>query len=159
MFWTLIRELAREGTTVFVTTHYMDEAEYCARIGLMVQGKLVALDSPRALKATWVPGQVIAVHSQDIAGVRAALESRPGVLAIEPFGSTVHVRFDPLQLGLTEIANGLVVLGTEKLIIEPAEVSLEDVFLAAVSSDVTQHPPSTVNGDSSATTSASESMP
>jgi len=158
VFWTLIRELAREGTTVFVTTHYMDEAEYCARIGLMVQGKLVALDSPRALKAAWVPGQVMAVHSQDIACVRTALENRPGVLAIEPFGATVHVRFDPLQLNLAEIEKALVVQNTEKLIIEPADVSLEDVFLAAVSSDVTQHQPNTVNGDSSATASTSASM-
>jgi ABC-2 type transport system ATP-binding protein len=50
-FWRIIRDLAREGTTVFVTTHYLDEAEYCRRIGLMVDGRLVALDTPAALKA------------------------------------------------------------------------------------------------------------
>ncbi len=155
VFWTLIRELAREGTTVFVTTHYMDEAEYCARIGLMVQGKLVALDSPRALKSTWVPGQVIAVHSQDIAGVRIKLDGRPGILAIEQFGSTVHVRFDPLQLDIHEIEEVLA-QGTEKLVIEPADVSLEDVFLAAVSSDVTKTQSSTVIGNAAVNNSASE---
>ena len=131
-FWTLIRRLARDGTTVFVTTHYMDEAEYCARIGLMVQGKLVALDSPRALKAAWVPGQVVAIHGQDVARVRSALQGRRGVLAIEPFGSTVHVRFDPSQLSDADLRSSLGENAPE-LVIEPAAVSLEDVFLAAVS--------------------------
>ena len=54
-FWRIIRRLAEGGTTVFVTTHYMDEAEYCGRVGLMVDGALVALDTPAALKRTWVP--------------------------------------------------------------------------------------------------------
>jgi ABC-2 type transport system ATP-binding protein len=58
-FWRLIRELAEGGTTVFVTTHYMDEAEYCARIGMMVAGRLVALDTPRGLKTSLVPGRVL----------------------------------------------------------------------------------------------------
>lgn len=50
MFWELIFEVARKGTTVFVTTHYMDEAEYCDRLSIMDQGKIVALDTPEALK-------------------------------------------------------------------------------------------------------------
>jgi ABC-2 type transport system ATP-binding protein len=54
-FWRIIRGLAQAGTTVFVTTHYMDEAEYCERIGLMADGELVALDTPAALERTWVP--------------------------------------------------------------------------------------------------------
>lgn len=49
-FWALIRQAASEGMTVFVTTHYMDEAEYCDRISMMVDGKIVALDAPAALK-------------------------------------------------------------------------------------------------------------
>ncbi len=54
-FWRIIRRIADAGTTVFVTTHYMDEAEYCARVGLMADGVLVALDTPEALKRDWVP--------------------------------------------------------------------------------------------------------
>ena len=49
-FWALIRKAASEGMTVFVTTHYMDEAEYCDRISMMVDGRIVALDAPAALK-------------------------------------------------------------------------------------------------------------
>jgi len=54
-FWRLIRSLAAEGTTAFVTTHYLDEAEYCDRIGLMAEGRLVALDTPEALKRRYAP--------------------------------------------------------------------------------------------------------
>ncbi len=135
VFWTLIRELAREGTTVFVTTHYMDEAEYCARIGLMVQGKLVALDTPRALKNTWVPGAVVAIHTREIATVRAALAGSEAVRAIEPFGSTVHVRFDSERMHAGDIERALATALPAVPTIEPADVSLEDVFLAAVATE------------------------
>ena len=133
VFWNLIRELAREGTTVFVTTHYMDEAEYCARIGLMVAGKLVALDSPRALKTTWVPGRVVALRGQDIGEIRGLLSERLGILSVEAFGASVHVRFDESRIDLPTIER---VVSTRQrsrpLLIEPTEVSLEDVFLAVV---------------------------
>lgn len=133
MFWTLIRELARDGTTVFVTTHYMDEAEYCARIGLMVTGKLVALDAPSQLKLEWVPGEVLSIYGCDLEGVRAALSNRAGIYAIDSFGAKVHVRFDPKLLDAAAIESGLrgAVSGRE-LSFEPVSASLEDVFLAAV---------------------------
>jgi ABC-2 type transport system ATP-binding protein len=131
-FWTLIRELAHQGTTVFVTTHYMDEAEYCGRIGLMVQGKLVALDSPRALKATYVPGRVIAIDQREVAAVRKALAKKNGIFAIEPFGASVHVRFDPQVLALTDIERSLLVDSPTPVEIESVDASLEDVFLAVV---------------------------
>ncbi|MCA9674502.1 MAG: ABC transporter ATP-binding protein, partial [Myxococcales bacterium] len=65
-FWRIIRRLAEGGTTVFVTTHYMDEAEYCARVGLMVDGELIALDTPVELKRAWVPGRLIAVRGRGL---------------------------------------------------------------------------------------------
>jgi ABC-2 type transport system ATP-binding protein len=150
MFWTLIRELAKAGTTVFVTTHYMDEAEYCARIGLMVAGKLVALDAPDALKRKWVPGSVIALHEQELQTVRARLEAVPGIFAIEPFGASVHVRFDEAQITTKAIVERVVASDKPvraagvtsgsaehqpktSVMFESAEVSLEDVFLAVVS--------------------------
>jgi len=141
-FWRLIRELAREGTTVFVTTHYMDEAEYCARIGLMVSGQLVALDSPRVLKDKWVPGKVLTVQGRDEKTMKSVLGDQPGVLAIEPFGATVHIRFDPARLDEAAIEQMLANCGSETLLIDKAEVSLEDVFLAVVSKGVN---PSTVS--------------
>jgi ABC-2 type transport system ATP-binding protein len=134
VFWTLIRELARGGTTVFVTTHYMDEAEYCGRIGLMVAGKLVALDTPAALKTTWVPGRVVALRHRNVERVRETLSTTPGVISVEPFGARVHVRFDPALLETTRLAELLAPIAEEPVVLEPAEASLEDVFLAAVAS-------------------------
>ena len=131
-FWTLIRELARQKTTVFVTTHYMDEAEYCNRIGLMVQGKLVALDTPKALKEQYVPGKVLALIHQDVTKVRSALSRLEGIFAIEPFGASVHVRFESAKVGAVEIERALVEAGATEIQLESVEASIEDVFLSVV---------------------------
>ena len=71
-FWRVIRRLADEGTTIFVTTHYMDEAEYCDRVGLMVAGKLAALDTPESLKRNFVPGRMYEVQGASAAEVQKA---------------------------------------------------------------------------------------
>ena len=94
-FWRIIRDLAAGGTTVFVTTHYLDEAEYCRRIGLMVDGRLVALDTPAALKRTWVPDRVLVARGEGLAGAAEALRAREGVRAVAPFGAALHLRVDP----------------------------------------------------------------
>src|SRR5262249_48177565 len=72
MFWRLIRRLAEGGTTIFVTTHYMDEAEYCDRVGIMVDGRLAALDQPAKLKRKFVPGRMLEVHGVDANALRTA---------------------------------------------------------------------------------------
>jgi ABC-2 type transport system ATP-binding protein len=131
-FWTLIRGLARDGTTVFVTTHYMDEAEYCARIGLMVDGRLVALDSPAGLKRSFVPGRMLAVEGQKLGPGLAALRGRPGVLAAEPFGAGAHLRLDPGSITDEAALAVLAEHGAQDLRADKGEASLEDVFLAVV---------------------------
>jgi ABC-2 type transport system ATP-binding protein len=131
-FWRLIRDLARGGTTVFVTTHYLDEAEYCRRIGLMVDGRLVALDTPAALKRTWVPDRVLVVRGRDLAGPARALRELPGVRAAEPFGAGLHVRVDPARWGGADVRAALETRGALEVSVEEVEPSLEDVFLAVV---------------------------
>lgn len=131
-FWRLIRELAHGGTTIFVTTHYMDEAEYCARIGLMVDGALVALDTPRALKETFVPGAVLAVEGRDLHRGTSAARALPGVLAAQPFGARLHVRYEEGRLSREALEHALIAAGARPERYEPVEASLEDVFLAVV---------------------------
>ncbi len=131
-FWRLIRELARGGTTVFVTTHYLDEAEYCARIGLMVDGRLVALDTPAALKRAYVPETLFAARGAGLAGALARVRGAAGVRAVEPFGAGLHVRADPGALTAAEVAKLLAEGGAPGASVEQVEPSLEDVFLAAV---------------------------
>jgi ABC-2 type transport system ATP-binding protein len=131
-FWRLIRELAAGGTTVFVTTHYLDEAEYCRRIGLMVDGRLVALDTPEALKRTWVPDLVLVARGRGLAGAAEGLRRLPGVRAVAPFGAALHVRVDPARLDAAAVAAALAACGVAAPQVEAGAASLEDVFLAVV---------------------------
>ncbi len=131
-FWRLIRDLAAAGTTIFVTTHYLDEAEYCRRIGLMVDGKLVALDTPAGLKRTWVPELVLVARGQGLAAAAQALRGREGVRSVEPFGAALHLRVDRARLDAQGVAALLAGAGVRDLAVERAEPSLEDVFLAVV---------------------------
>jgi ABC-2 type transport system ATP-binding protein len=131
-FWDLIRELAAGGTTVFVTTHYLDEAEYCRRIGLMVDGKLVALDTPAGLKRTWVPERVVLARGQGLGAALPALRALPGVRSAEPFGAALHVRVDPAALDAGAVQAALSRAGGRNVEAEETSPSLEDVFLAVV---------------------------
>jgi ABC-2 type transport system ATP-binding protein len=131
-FWRLIRDLAAGGTTVFVTTHYLDEAEYCRRIGLMVDGRLVALDTPAELKRVWVPDRVLVARGEGLAGAAAALRGREGVRAVAPFGAGLHLRVDPARWTERDVAEALAAGGARGAVVEPTEPSLEDVFLAVV---------------------------
>lgn len=130
-FWTIIRGLAERGTTVFVTTHYLDEAEQCRRIGLMVDGRLVALDTPAALKRAWVPERMFAVRGRRLAEGARAIAAEPGVRAVEPFGAGLHLRVDEAW-DAARLREFLVARGGADVRVERTEPSLEDVFLAVV---------------------------
>lgn len=140
-FWALIRELANTGTTIFVTTHYMDEAEYCARIGMMVAGRLVALDTPSELKRIWVPGAMLAVAAhgdadktkaaEELRSVADKLNNAKGVIAVEAFGAGLHVRFDQALTTREVIERTAHDQSAIALDIAPVEATLEHVFLAA----------------------------
>jgi ABC-2 type transport system ATP-binding protein len=131
-FWRLIRDLSHGGTTVFVTTHYLDEAEYCRRIGLMVDGRLVALDTPASLKRTWVPDRVLTVRGRGLGPAAEALRALPGVRAAEPFGAALHVRVEPAAWDREGVRRAVEAQGGSGVVVEEVEPSLEDVFLAAV---------------------------
>ncbi len=131
-FWRLIRRVADGGTTIFVTTHYMDEAEYCHRIGLMVDGRLVALDAPEILKRTLVPGAIVRVEGPAIGGAMAALRDVAGVLEAHPFGAALHVRYAPDDITPEGLQQTLTAAGLGPYRLAPIDPSLEDVFLAVV---------------------------
>jgi ABC-2 type transport system ATP-binding protein len=131
-FWKLIRDVAADGTTVFVTTHYLDEAEYCARIGLMVDGRLVALDTPAALKRDWVPDRLVVARGRGLAPGAERLRAAPGIRAVTPFGAGFHVRAERGGPDAAAVARLLAEAGAADLHVEETEPSLEDVFLAVV---------------------------
>ncbi|MBK8013007.1 MAG: ABC transporter ATP-binding protein [Deltaproteobacteria bacterium] len=133
-FWRLIRELSHQGTTIFVTTHYMDEAEYCERIGLMSDGRLVALDTPANLKRTFIPEPIVRVESQatDLDPILQTLRADPSVVNVQTFGPALHVRIEKREPEPTERLRQRLKDAGFKAHLQPIEPTLEDVFLEAV---------------------------
>lgn len=131
-FWRLIRNLSEQGVTVFVTTHYMDEAEYCNRIGLMVAGKLVALDTPAALKRDLVPGKMLLVHGVGLDAALGSLKGLDSVVEIQPFGNAAHVRLAAPDAPTDPVLAALARAGASDVHFEVIQPSLEDVFLSVV---------------------------
>ncbi len=89
-FWDLIREMVGGGITVFVTTHYMDEAEHCDRLLLIDRGRIVALGSPADLKRTAMRGQLLRIECEPLGAALDALHGAPGVLDAAVFGNSIH---------------------------------------------------------------------
>jgi ABC-2 type transport system ATP-binding protein len=131
-FWRLIRRLADGGTTLFVTTHYMDEAEYCDRVGMMVAGRLAALDDPDSLKRRFVPGRVFEVRGPAAPAVRP-LAAALGLLSVEPFGAALHVRLPDDGRDAAALAAQLAAHQLPVTDVSESGVTLEDVFLQVVS--------------------------
>jgi ABC-2 type transport system ATP-binding protein len=127
-FWDLIYELAENGVTILVTTHYMDEAEYCERVGVMRDGKLLAMDTPTNLKKSIIKGDVWEVFAHPLEQGLGALHGVEGVERVGLAGDHLRV----ISSNVTEEA--LQSLLSKKRIrverIERGEPTLEDVFLA-----------------------------
>jgi len=129
VFWDLIYELAGEGVTIMVTTHYMDEAEYCGRVGIMRDGKLLAMDTPLALKQNIVPGDVWEVYTEPLLDGLNTLAAANGVVRVALAGDHLRVI---VRRGLAEKdLKKLLDTGRVRVLsIQKGEPSLEDVFIS-----------------------------
>jgi len=130
-FWDLIADLSDRGTTVFVSTHYMEEAEYCHRLALLNRGRLIALDSPRALRGRVVE-PILDVRTDDAPSAIGALSHTSGVLDAAMFGRALHVTVDDVERGRSQVLDALTRAGHRVDAIEPIPPSLEDVFVSLV---------------------------
>jgi ABC-2 type transport system ATP-binding protein len=126
--WDLLFQLAAEGITLVVTTHYMDEAERCNRVGYLYLSRLLALGTPQELKAlpaVTPPGtRRFSIWSSDTASLLAQLRGRPGVREATIFGQAIHA--------LVEADYSLAELGLDNAVsqtVHPADTNLEDVFV------------------------------
>jgi ABC-2 type transport system ATP-binding protein len=127
-FWDLIYDLASGGVTILVTTHYMDEAEYCGRVGIMRAGKLLAMDTPRALKEQLVPGNVWEVYTSSLLGGLNSLSTVKNILRYGLAGDHLRVIVgDTFSEG--ELRHLLEQAGIQVTSIQKGEPTLEDVFL------------------------------
>ena len=91
-FWDSIQQMAETGVTVFVTTHYMEEAEYCNRLALIFRGKIVALGTPSELKRDSMKGEILLVECDPLGAAVEALQSAPDVMDASVFGNSTSQR-------------------------------------------------------------------
>ncbi len=128
-FWDLIYALSEAGHTIFVTTHYMDEAEYCHRIALMGGGKMIALGSPAELKTSLGEGHLLNLETSDLFSSMTLLRGRPGIEDVAVFGAGLHVKVDDQAIGVDVVRKALEASGIHIMTLEPIPPSMEDVFV------------------------------
>ncbi len=131
-FWQLIDHLSRSGVTVLVTTHYLDEAEYCHRLALIHAGKLAALGTTRELKQVFADRQIVEIRTGRSVDVMRALDAMPDVEESSLFGTAVHAVLRSQAVPPSEIIARLAAEGLGVESVEPVQPSLEDVFLDVV---------------------------
>jgi ABC-2 type transport system ATP-binding protein len=136
-FWNLLYRLVAENVTVFVTTHYMDEAEHCHRLAFIQRGHLIAYGAPEEIKRDTMRGQVLEIAPSDAAQavlvLRTALEAgRLDLEEVAMYGSLVHVVASEMERRTEGIAAELRQAGVEPGAMAIIEPSLEDVFIACM---------------------------
>jgi ABC-2 type transport system ATP-binding protein len=130
-FWDLINQLTDQGITVFVSTHYMEEAEYCHRLALMNRARLIALDTPSNLRAGMVQ-PIIDVQVDHSPRAVEVLSGAPGIMEASMFGRAVHVVVEDEATARAYITDRLAAHGVAVASLTRIEPSLEDVFVALV---------------------------
>ncbi len=131
-FWHLIYELSDAGHTIFVTTHYMDEAEYCHRAALMYGGRVIALGSPAELKSSLGVGHLLNLESSDLLRSMTVLEGKPGIQDVAVFGGGLHLKVQDSGLAIPEIYRELEQAGISVTILDSILPSMEDVFVSLI---------------------------
>jgi ABC-2 type transport system ATP-binding protein len=131
-FWEMIGELSARGITVFVTTHYMDEAEHCDELALIYGGKLVATGSPATLKSRYMTRALLEVECSDVMRAFAALKAEPAIAGVALFGTNLHVITEDEELARQAVTTRLGACGITLQRVERIEPSLEDAFVSII---------------------------
>jgi ABC-2 type transport system ATP-binding protein len=134
-FWDLIHNLSETGHTVFVSTHYMDEAEFCHRIALMYRGKVIALGTPAELKHGLDTHFLLNLNTSGLLATMRALENLPGVLDVAIFGRGLHVVVDDIDATTARIRQALAAQNIAVENLERITPSMEDVFVALIEAE------------------------
>jgi drug efflux transport system ATP-binding protein len=131
-FWDLIYDLSGRGVTVFVTTHYMDEAEYCDRIALIYHGELIAEGTPETLKTRFMQEDVLEVICEQPQDVMEEIRQFEGVKEVALFGKSLHVVAEDGERAARAVATRLLEVGIRTERIEKIVPSMEDVFVSLI---------------------------
>jgi ABC-2 type transport system ATP-binding protein len=127
-FWEILTELNLTGTTILVTTPYMDEADRCERVGLIYEGRLVICDSPATIRAS-LPGEVLELHPSDWRVAREVVSDLPGVRQVQTYGEALHLIVDSVEQRTQEIQSALKKKGLEILQLKPVAPRMEEAFI------------------------------
>ena len=130
-FWDILTELHIAGTTIVVSTPYMDEAERCSRVGLMYRGQIIVCDAPARIR-TMVDGELLALRPADLQRAGALLAGQPGVLEIQTYGDQLHVFVDDASLRGAEVASHLTAAGMAFTGPWPAQPRMEEAFISLI---------------------------
>jgi ABC-2 type transport system ATP-binding protein len=139
-FWELIHTMAAEGVTVLVTTHYMDEAEYCNRLVLIFQGRIVASGSPTELKQQAMTGELLLIECDQLGLALDVLQQAPDVRDAAVFGNALHVVVPDARTAIPRLRTVLSGQGVAVSRIEAIRASLEDVFVSLTAQLAAQRP-------------------
>ena len=131
-FWDLINQLSASGVTVLVTTHYLDEAEYCHRLALIHAGRLAALGTTAELKQVFTSRPIVEIRSGDAVAAMRALDAMPEVQKTSLFGTAVHAVLQSARVQPAAVADRLRADGFDVRSAVEVPPSLEDVFLDVV---------------------------
>jgi ABC-2 type transport system ATP-binding protein len=131
-FWDLINDMARRGVTVFVTTHYMEEAEYCDRIALIYKGRMIALDTPRRLKTRMVGETILDVRCSAAQNIIDDVAALPGVRDAALFGAGLHVKTTEAEAVEARIKAFFGRGGHPEAAVSRILPSMEDVFVSLI---------------------------
>ena len=134
-FWELINELSENGVTMLVTTHYLDEAEYCNEILLINNGHLIAVGSPKDLKEHHINYTILEAEVKDVVNAMEILRFQKWAIEISLFGNYLHIGVEEEKKGMSLISDVLSRQGITVRRIEKIIPSLEDVFLHLLMED------------------------
>jgi ABC-2 type transport system ATP-binding protein len=127
-FWDLIYEFASHGTTILITTHYMDEAEHCSKVGFMYRSRLLSFDTPNNLKTTYLLGTAWDLEVSSLLDTVEWLNGRQGIAQATLHGDRAHVILDPDVWKTENLKKALFEQGISIISMEQVESTLEDVF-------------------------------
>jgi ABC-2 type transport system ATP-binding protein len=135
-FWDLIHALAADGVAVLVSTHYMDEAEYCNRVALIDRGRLIEMASPRALKHHKLGGELLSLECDSIGAALAALAEAPGLRDAAAFGNSLHLLVADASAAIEHLPGYLAERGIAVVRIDRIEPTIEDIFVQMIGAEL-----------------------
>ncbi len=138
-FWELIHDMAERGRTVFVTTHYMEEAEYCDRVALIYRGRMIALGSPRQLKDELMDETILDLRCDQPQNLIDDLAAIEGVSDVALFGAGLHLKVNDAEAVSERIKKMTAASGRTDVNVAPIDPGMEDVFVALIEKEDRQN--------------------